>query len=109
MPEYSDINIAFEFEASQNIGSESARLEALEILSEKILKEVESLRMAKKFTRARKIDLVEEVQNYEASLIRKALSLCGSNQRQAAKLLCVKISTLHSKIKRLGIEITGEI
>jgi DNA-binding NtrC family response regulator len=44
------------------------------------------------------------VQRYESELIRQALQRTGGNQRRAAKLLGVKVTTLNCKIKRLGIQ-----
>ena len=49
--------------------------------------------------------LQEEVQRYEIELIRNALQRTRGNQRRAAKLLGVKVTTLNCKIKRLGISI----
>jgi DNA-binding NtrC family response regulator len=43
------------------------------------------------------------VQRYESELIREALQRTRGNQRRAAKLLGVKVTTLNCKIKRLGI------
>lgn len=81
------------------------RLEALKVLSQSILKEVDSLRREENIAESPKINLAEEVQNYEADLIRCALLRCGGKQRRAAKLLGVKVTTLNSKIKRLGVEL----
>lgn len=87
-------------------GSVNHRLEALKILSESIVREVNNLQREENFTEIECINLSEEVQNYEAGLIRCALLRCNGRQRRAARLLGVKITTLNAKIKRLGIEIT---
>jgi DNA-binding NtrC family response regulator len=50
-----------------------------------------------------KLRLQEEVQRFESELIRQALQRTHGNQRRAAKLLGVKVTTLNCKIKRLGI------
>lgn len=47
--------------------------------------------------------LQEEVQRFEAEIIRDALKKTGGHQRRAARLLGVKVSTLNAKIKRYGI------
>ena len=47
--------------------------------------------------------LQEEVQRFESQLIRRALQRTHGNQRRAAQLLGVKVTTLNCKIKRLGI------
>ena len=85
--------------------SANNRLEALKILSQSILREVDGIQREENIVATPKINLAEEVQSYEADLIRSALLRCGGKQRQAAKLLGVKVSTLNTKIKRLGVEI----
>ena len=52
--------------------------------------------------------LQEEVQRYESELIRNALQRTRGNQRRAAQLLGVKVTTLNCKIKRFGISIPDE-
>ena len=51
-----------------------------------------------------KIDLAFEVSRFEKDLIRTALSRTGGRQRPAARLLGVKVTTLHAKIKRYGLQ-----
>ena len=67
-----------------------------------LLREVESL-TNRQPQNGQKLRLHEEVQRYESELIRQALQRTGGNQRRAAKLLGVKVTTLNCKIKRLGI------
>lgn len=90
------------------------RLEALTVLSQSLMREVEALRNNSKSenqiigeVRDGKIDLEKEVQKFEVELIRCALVRAGGRQRRAAKLLNVKISTLNAKIKRYGISTSG--
>lgn len=90
------------------------RLEALKVLSQSLLREVEALKSNTKSesemieeVREGKIDLEKEVQQFEVELIRCALVRTGGRQRRAAKLLNVKISTLNAKIKRYGIATSG--
>jgi transcriptional regulator with GAF, ATPase, and Fis domain len=49
------------------------------------------------------ISLRDEVQRFEANLIRSALAHTGGRQRRAARLLGMNVSTLNSRIKRYGI------
>jgi len=49
------------------------------------------------------IDFYDEVERYEIELIRSALNQCGGNQTQAAKLLQLKSTTLHAKMKHYGL------
>lgn len=67
-----------------------------------LLREVESL--SRRQEPPQRLALQEEVQRYEIELIREALQRTRGNQRRAAKLLGVKVTTLNCKIKRLGIQ-----
>jgi len=82
---------------------DKTRLEALSVLSNSLLEEIQSLKREQNKYLNVKIDLSAEVQNYEISLIRCALMRTGGNQRRAARLLSIKVTTLNNKIKRLGI------
>ena len=83
------------------------RLDAIRVLSNSILREVEALEKAKDAVLQSKIDLSEEVLRFEKHLTRWALLLTGGRQNQAAWLLNVKVTTLNSKIKRYGIIANG--
>jgi DNA-binding NtrC family response regulator len=72
-----------------------------------LLREVELLASLQPQTNHKR-GLQEEVQRYETELIREALLRTHGNQRRAAKLLGVKVSTLNCKIKRLRIELTTD-
>jgi DNA-binding NtrC family response regulator len=50
------------------------------------------------------LSLSEQVRRFEAELIRSALIKTGGRQRRAARLLGVKVTTLHTKIKRYHID-----
>ena len=69
-----------------------------------LLREVETLTRQQEPEINGKLGLQEEVQRYESELIRHALQRTHGNQRRAAKLLGVKVTTLNCKIKRLGIQ-----
>ena len=77
-------------------------LESLREAALMLLREVETL-ASQQGTADQKLGLHEEVQRYESELIRNALLRTRGNQRRAAKLLGVKVTTLNCKIKRLGI------
>lgn len=49
------------------------------------------------------IDFFDEIRQLEIELIRSALELTGGNQRQAARLLRIKATTLNEKKKRYKI------
>jgi DNA-binding NtrC family response regulator len=48
-------------------------------------------------------DLKSQLLAYERRLITAALAECGGNQRRAARQLGVLPTTLHEKMKRLGL------
>ena len=50
------------------------------------------------------INLQDEVRQFEIRLIRQALGETSGNQTSAANLLGLKLTTLHEKIKRYGID-----
>ena len=68
-----------------------------------LLREVESLASQQEPPTSQRLGLQEEMQRYESELIRDALQRTRGNQRRAAKLLGVKVTTLNCKIKRLGL------
>ncbi len=72
-----------------------------------VLREVDSL-TNRQPSPQQKFGLQEEVQRYEIELIKNALQRTRGNQRRAAKLLGVKVTTLNCKIKRFGISIPDE-
>lgn len=86
----------------------ASRIEALRSLILIFLREVDSL---KKIVgpRPRKkgdpIKLDNEMDAFESSLIRDALFKSNGNQRDAARLLGIKPTTLNAKMKRLGITV----
>ena len=72
-----------------------------------VLREVDSL-TSRLPSPSQKFGLQEEVQRYEVELIKSALQRTRGNQRRAAKLLGVKVTTLNCKIKRFGISTHDE-
>ncbi len=50
-----------------------------------------------------RLDLKSRLAAYECGLIKAALVATGGNQRQAAQRLGVLPTTLHEKMKRLGV------
>lgn len=88
------------------------QLEALRSLTELLVGVVELLRQmpneVDELLGDGGVKLLERTQRYEADLIRAALIKTGGNQRQAAKLLGTKESTLNVKIKRYGIDAANQ-
>ena len=91
-----------------DLAQAASRIEALRSLILIFLREVDSLKKVIA-PRARKkgdaIRLDTEIDAFESALIRDALIKCKGNQRDAAKLLSVKPTTLNAKMKRLGITV----
>ena len=84
------------------------QLTALEYLASLLLREIEVLKRTEESAlhqlhKGEAIDLYDEVQNFEASLIRNALIRAKGVQKKAAELLGVKVTTLNVKIKRYKI------
>lgn len=82
--------------------AESIRIKLLKVLTLTLLRELEGVGVETATSRE-KFDLQSEVQHFEAELIRSALIMTGGRQRRAAKLLGMKVTTLHSKIRRYGL------
>src|SRR5262249_37202319 len=82
--------------------AESIRIKLLKVLTLTLLRELEGVGTAAARP-SDKFDLQSEVQHFEAELIRSALIMTGGRQRRAAKLLGMKVTTLHSKIRRYGL------
>ncbi len=87
-----------------------AQTDALKLLSQLLLREIDALidleEKIDKGISGMSINLHEEMQHFEASLIRSALIRSGGVQRRAAKILGVKVTTLNIKIKRYKIDLT---
>lgn len=100
---------------SGNINSEVGRIEhqvviiehhieALKTLASLLMTEIESLEHQSDNTELNeKINLSDELEKFETSLIREALIRSRGHQRKAAKLLGTKTTTLNAKIKRFGL------
>jgi transcriptional regulator with GAF, ATPase, and Fis domain len=64
---------------------------------------VEAIEAAKAPDVGTGLDFYEEVHRFEISLIQRALKHTGGNQAKAARLLGLKQTTLHGKIKQYQI------
>jgi DNA-binding NtrC family response regulator len=84
------------------VTASSSRISYLKILALSLLREIAS---AEKGQGNDTIDLQAEVRRFETELIRSALIQTGGRQRQAARLLGTKVTTLNTKIKRYNIQI----
>lgn len=93
---------------------ERNRVQNLVELAHTLLREAEALACDKQFadesTRlhtlniSEGVDFYREIERFEISLIKLALDQTAGHQARAARLLQIKPTTLHSKIKLYGIE-----
>lgn len=93
---------------------ERNRIQNLVDLAQTLLREAEALACDKQFTDesnrlhtlniSEGVDFYREIERFEVSLIKLALDQTGGHQARAARLLQIKPTTLHSKIKLYGIE-----
>ena len=91
-----------------DLAQAASRIEALRSLILIFLREIDLLKKIvgpRDRKRGDAIKRTREIDAFEASLIRDALIKAKGNQRDAAKLLSVKPTTLNAKIKRLGITV----
>src|SRR4030095_4010729 len=79
--------------------ADTVRLDAVRVLSLALISALER-EGDNDVRRGPSINLRDEVQHFEANLIRSALAYTGGRQRQAARLLGVNVSTLNARIKR---------
>jgi len=82
-----------------------SRISYLKILAMSLLREIASAENMDEDRGSDTIDLQSEVRRFETELIRSALIQTGGRQRQAARLLGTKVTTLNTKIKRYGISV----
>jgi transcriptional regulator with GAF, ATPase, and Fis domain len=84
------------------------KLDSLREITTTLLEEVKSLGSPKKVEFQDRINFNEEVKRFEIYLIERALSRTGGSQLRAARILNLKHTTLHSKIKRYHIPANGK-
>lgn len=101
----SDLRAARPSSSSAAGAALSSRLDGLKILAAALQRGVEALDAAVETGgECDALNLSEQVRRFEAELIRSALIKTGGRQRRAARLLGVKVTTLHTKIKRYHID-----
>jgi transcriptional regulator with GAF, ATPase, and Fis domain len=84
------------------------KLDSLREITTSLLEEVKSLGSPKKVEFQDRINFNEEVKRFEIYLIERALNRTGGSQLRAARILNLKHTTLHSKIKRYHIPANGK-
>lgn len=81
------------------------RIDQLVMLAKALATEVETLKAELNTDQNdnKQINFYDEVERYEIELIKTALNQCHGNQTRAAKLLHLKSTTLHAKMKHYGL------
>lgn len=84
---------------------QTRHIDQLVILAQALASEIETLKaeLTPDQNGNRQIDFYGEVERYEMELIRSALNQSSGNQAQAAKLLHLKSTTFHAKMKHYGL------
>lgn len=87
------------------------QLEALKSLSLLLVREINSLEekqsaLEKEILQEKPISLFNELQRFEANMLRCAMIRTMGNQLKAAKLLGLKPTTLNMKLKRYNIDLS---
>jgi transcriptional regulator with GAF, ATPase, and Fis domain len=103
-PLYEDVDIDLDDSAMTD-----SRLDALRSMVLLVIREIDALKkiLGPQYPERKpgeSIDLVKELAEIEKAMIKAALVKTGGNQAAAAKLLSVKTTTLHEKMKRYGLK-----
>ncbi len=87
-----------------------SNISLIKALATTLLTEIDSLNVGEELLTANaSFDLNEKVREFEVKLIKTALIKTKGNQFQAAKMLGVKYTTLHNKIRALKISYLKDV
>lgn len=89
------------FEA--DIGCEDLKIEVIKSIVRALESKLINGAVVYDFDEKDGADFYQEVTKFEIELIKRALAHTAGNQRAAARLLGMKVTTLHGKIKSYGI------
>jgi DNA-binding protein Fis len=89
------------------LNSSRHKITTVKQLAIRLLREVQSIREVEVRSLGTGVDFYEEVSRFEIDLIKCALLQTAGHQRQAARLLNLKVTTLNSKIKHYNISLDG--
>ncbi|MEO7970667.1 MAG: helix-turn-helix domain-containing protein, partial [bacterium] len=85
------------------LNSSRQKITTVKQLAIRLLREVQAIREVEVRSLGEGVDFYEEVSRFEIDLIKCALLQTAGHQRQAARLLKLKVTTLNSKIKHYNI------
>lgn len=97
-----DLSSSEPVKPSVKVGT-SLQTVALKVLSQALVKVIEELNVPQDASNIGTISFSDEVQRFEAEIIRSALLITGGRQRRAAHLLNMSKTALNAKIKRYKI------
>ncbi|HEV7746092.1 MAG TPA: helix-turn-helix domain-containing protein [Pyrinomonadaceae bacterium] len=86
---------------------EAAKREILKTVAYTLLRQVYGVTEPQAVDVSQGVDFYDEVRRFEISLIQQALFYTSGKQTAAAALLNLNVTTLHSKIKFYGIEMSA--
>src|SRR6185312_4330747 len=89
------------------LNSSRHKITTVKQLAIRLLREVQSIREVEIRSLGTGVDFYAEVSRFEIDLIKCALLQTAGHQRQAARLLNLKVTTLNSKIKHYNIALEG--
>jgi transcriptional regulator with GAF, ATPase, and Fis domain len=90
-----------------NGATASSNITALKELTLRLLREVQAITEVRTLSLEDGVDFYHEVSRFEVDLIKRALLQTAGHQGRAARLLNLKVTTLHSKIKHYNIGLNG--
>lgn len=90
-----------------DLASSRHKITTVKQLVIRLLREVQSIREVEVRSFGAGVDFYAEVSRFEIELIKCALLQTSGHQRQAAKLLNLKVTTLNSKIKHYNISLNN--
>ena len=89
--------------ADNALASSRQKITTVKQLALRLLREVQSIHEVEVKSLGAGVDFYSEVSRFEIDLIKCALLQTNGHQRQAARLLNLKVTTLNSKIKHYNI------
>ena len=92
---------------SGNGAAAYSNITALKELTLRLLREVQAITEVRTLSLEGGVDFYSEVSRFEVDLIKRALLQTAGHQGRAARLLNLKVTTFHSKIKHYNIAVNG--
>jgi DNA-binding NtrC family response regulator len=86
---------------------ETLKIEVLKSIARALESKADNPTDVLDFDGKRGVKFYEEVTNFEIELIKQALACTKGNQRAAARLLGLKITTLNSKVKAYNLRLAS--